>query len=193
MATGLNYNVQFRRKREGRTNYRTRLLMLKSRLPRVVVRKSLHHISLQLIDYAPEGDKVLVSAHTRELAKQGWKAGSDNLSAAYLCGIMLSKKAKAKKISNAIADIGIYPSIKGNKVYAAIKGVIDGGLAVPMDQSIAPDAKRLRGEHIAAWALHVKKDAKKHPHQFTQYTKHGLAPEQLPQHVDEIKKKLLAS
>ncbi|MBI4150594.1 50S ribosomal protein L18 [Candidatus Woesearchaeota archaeon] len=192
MATGLNYIVGFRRKREELTDYRKRLNLLRSHTPRMVVRKSLKHLSLQLIDYAPEGDKVLVSAHTRELAKHGWKAGTDNLSAAYLCGILLAKKAKAKKIAKAIADLGMYPSVKGNKLYATIKGAIDGGLQIPFDVAFAPDMKRLRGEHIAAWAGHVKKDAKKHPHQFTLYTKHGLQPEQLPQHVDDIKKKLMS-
>ncbi|MEK6849907.1 MAG: 50S ribosomal protein L18 [Nanoarchaeota archaeon] len=192
MATGPNYIVQFRRKREQRTDYRKRLTLLRSRNARIVIRKSLKHISMQVVDYSVAGDKVLVSAHTKELAKHGWKAGTDNISAAYLCGIMLAKKAKAKKITHAIADLGLYPSVKGNKLYAAIKGAIDGGLAVPFDNVIAPDAKRIRGEHIAAWAAHVKKDAKKHPHQFTKYTKHGLAPENLPAHFDETKKKLLS-
>lgn len=192
MATGPTYIVQFRRKREEQTDYRKRLTLLRSRSARMVVRKSLKHILMQLIDYAPQGDKVLVTAHTKELAKHGWKGSTDNISAAYLCGMLLAKKAKAKKITKSIADLGPYASVKGSKLYAAVKGAVDGGLHIPFDASVAPDAKRIRGEHVANWATHVKKDAKKHPHAFTQYTKHGLVPEQLPAHFDDVKKKLLS-
>jgi large subunit ribosomal protein L18 len=192
MATGANYVVTFRRKREGRTDYRKRLTLLRSRTARIVVRKSLKHILLQIVSYTPKGDEVRLSVHSRELAKHGWKAGTDNLSAAYLSGILLAHKAKQHKITRAIADLGMYTSVKGNRLYAALKGAIDGGLDVPMDQKIAPDAKRLRGEHIAHWATLVKKDNAKYTKMFSRYLKHGLAPELLPAHVDEIKKKLMS-
>lgn len=190
MATGPTYVMPFRRKREGRTDYRMRLTLLRSRTTRVVVRKSLHHISMQIVDYTPTGDKVLVSAHTRELLKHGWKGGLDNISAAYLCGILLANKAKAKKITKAIADLGAYPSVKGSKLYAAIKGAIDGGLAVPADPAILPDAKRLMGHHVAHYATMLKKDAVAYQARFSRYLKLGLAPESLPQHVEDVKKKL---
>lgn len=190
MATGASYVVTFRRKREGRTDYRKRLTLLRSRSARVVVRKSLKHIAMQIITYSPQGDKVVLSAHTRELAKHGWKAGTDNLSAAYLCGMLLAQKAKQHKIARAVPDLGMYPSVKGSKLYAALKGAVDGGLHIPMDVKIAPDAKRLRGEHVAHWAGIVKKDDAKYKKMFSRYLKHGLAPENLPTHFDEVKKKL---
>jgi large subunit ribosomal protein L18 len=190
MANSAAFIVQFRRKREGKTDYRRRLLLLRSRTPRLIVRKSLKHLALQLVDYAEKGDKVLLSAHTRELAKHGWKGGTDNISAAYLVGILLAKKAKAKKINSAIADLGNYPSIKGSKLYAVVKGAVDGGLAIPLDAKIVPDTKRLHGEHVAHWATHLKKDEKAYKKMFSRYLKNGLAPEDLPKHVEEIKKKL---
>jgi len=190
MATGASYVVGFRRKREGRTDYRKRLTLLRSRSARVVVRKSLKHITMQVITFKPNGDHVAVSAHTSELAKHGWKGGTDNLSAAYLCGMLLAHKAKQHKISAAIPDLGLYPSIKGSKLYAALKGAVDGGLKVPLDTAIAPDAKRIRGEHIAHWASLVKKDDARYKKMFSRYLKQGLAPENLPAHFDEVKKKL---
>jgi large subunit ribosomal protein L18 len=87
----------------------------------------------------------------------------------------------------------MYTSIKGSKLYAALKGAVDGGLHVPVDAKIVPDAKRLRGEHVAHWATLVKKDHAKYQKMFSRYLKHGLAPEQLPTHFDDIKKKLSAS
>ncbi|HSU72301.1 MAG TPA: 50S ribosomal protein L18 [Candidatus Binatia bacterium] len=190
MATGASYVVTFRRKREGKTDYRKRLTLLRSRSARVVVRKSLKHIAMQIITYAPQGDKVTVSAHTSELAKHGWKGGTDNLSAAYLCGMLLAHKAKQHKITKAVPDLGMYPSVKGSKLYAALKGAVDGGLHVPLDNKIVPDVKRLRGEHIAHWATLLKKDDARYKKMFSRYLKSGLAPENLPAHFDDMKKKL---
>jgi large subunit ribosomal protein L18 len=149
MAKGPTYVVAFRRKREGKTDYRKRLNLLKSRTPRVVVRKSLKHITMQLVEYNPTGDKILVSVHTNELQKLGWKGNTSNTSAAYLTGLLLAKKAKEKNIQNAIADLGLYPTVKGSKLFAAVKGVVDGGLNVPFDDSIAPSEDRLQGKHIS--------------------------------------------
>ena len=48
MATGAKYVVQYRRKRELRTNYRKRLNLLKSGLTRLIARPSNKHLVLQL-------------------------------------------------------------------------------------------------------------------------------------------------
>ena len=62
-----------RRKREDRTDYKKRLALLKSKTLRLVVRKTNKHVSTQLILYGEDGDKVVESAHTRDLEKFGWK------------------------------------------------------------------------------------------------------------------------
>ena len=73
MATGPRYRVPFRRRREGKTNYRTRRALVLSRVPRLVVRLSLKNAIVQIIESESIGDKVIVSAHSRELAKTyGW-------------------------------------------------------------------------------------------------------------------------
>ena len=64
--------VPFKRKLQGKTDYRKRLVLLKSGKPRLVVRKSLNNISTQIIAYETAGDKVLVAATSRELLKLGW-------------------------------------------------------------------------------------------------------------------------
>ena len=57
----------YKRKKNGKTDYKKRLKLLKSRKPRLVIRKSLTQITAQVIQYQDEGDKVLVSAHSSEL------------------------------------------------------------------------------------------------------------------------------
>ncbi len=49
MAQGPRYKVAFRRRREGRTDYRQRARLLRGGVPRAVVRVSLRHTSVQIV------------------------------------------------------------------------------------------------------------------------------------------------
>jgi len=142
------YKVAHRRRREGRTDYRFRLKLLKSKKPRFVVRKFNKNISCQIIEYNPKGDKTIVSAHSRELKNLGWSHNAGNLPAAYLTGLLCGLRAKDKKIKEAVFDAGLYTSTKGSKLYAALKGFLDAGVAIPHSSEILPDEKRIKGEHI---------------------------------------------
>jgi len=141
--------MPFRRKREGKTNYKKRIAFLTSERPRLVIRKSLKSFIAQIIIYEPKGDKVLASACSAELKKFGWKFSGGNTPAAYLVGFLAGKKAKLAKIGDAIADVGLYQPIKGSKLYAVLKGAVDSGLNVPHDEASVPKIDRIKGKHIA--------------------------------------------
>jgi len=149
MASGPRYAVQFRRKRTGSTNYGKRLKLLRARLPRMIVRKSNKFITIQITQYDSKGDKTLVTAHSSELKEMGWKYGMKNIPAAYLTGMIAAKKAAEKKVTKAILDIGSYATSKGTKLFAALKGAVDGGLEIAHSPEILPDEKKLTGHHIA--------------------------------------------
>ncbi len=190
MKASPTYTVQYRRKREGKTDYKTRIKLLKSGERRLVIRRSLKNIWLQVVEYGPAGDRVAVSAHSREIRKLGWKASLNNLPAAYLCGLLLAKKAK--NVKNIVLDIGPNVSVKGSVWYAALKGVIDAGISIPNAKEILPDEKRIRGEHIAEWAKKLKEQPEKYNRMFSKYIREGLQPENLPAHFEEIKRKIQA-
>ncbi|MBN1646359.1 50S ribosomal protein L18 [Candidatus Woesearchaeota archaeon] len=143
--------VQFRRKRNGRTNYRKRLELLKSRKTRLVVRLSNNQVIAQLVDYSDKGDQVKVSCLSSELQEKGWKHGLKNIPAAYLTGLLLAKKAKGG-VSEAILDIGLHSHVPGSRLYAVVKGVVDGGLNVPVSQDVFPADERISGTHIKSYA-----------------------------------------
>ena len=147
MKLSPTYKMPFRRRREGKTDYKKRLKLLLSKKPRLVVRRSLKYIIAQIIEFDPKGDKTLVAASSKELKKLGWNFACDNLPAAYLTGLLIAKKAKGK-VKEAILDTGLYRSIKGNRIYAVVKGAIDGGLNVPVDEQMFPNEDRIRGKHI---------------------------------------------
>lgn len=170
--------VPYRRKREGKTDYRKRLKLLLSHKPRLVIRKSLDNVIAQIIEYGEKGDKVVVSAHSNELKKLGWKFSKGNLPASYLTGLLAGAKAKRKKINEAVLDLGLQTSVKGSRIYACLKGVIDAGIKIPHEKEILPSDDRVLGKHIADYSSKSK--------QF----KTNVS--ELPKAVEEMKKKITA-
>lgn len=151
MAKTADYVVQYRRKRENRTDYKSRLRLLKSETTRLVLRPTNKHMLAQLVDYRKEGDVVVAAASSKELTKLGWRYATSNTPAAYLTGLLCGIRGQKKGIKNAVPDIGLRRSIKGSRIYAALKGAIDSGLKIPADENIFPDENRLMGEHIASY------------------------------------------
>lgn len=143
--------MQFRRRWEGKTDYKGRLALLKSGKPRLVVRRSLKYIRAQIIVFDERGDRTIVAATSGALRSMGWQFACDNTPAAYLTGLMIGCAAKNKKINDAVFDAGLYFSTKGSKLYAVVKGAIDAGLDVPCNAEIFPKEERISGKHIAAY------------------------------------------
>lgn len=188
MAHGSRYKVAFRRRREGKTDYHARLRLIDLDKSRLVVRISNNHVIAQIINVAEKGDETVVSAHSKELQKLGWLAGTKNTSAAYLTAYLCAKKALSKGVEGAVLDIGLKSSIKGSKVFAALKGASDAGLYVPHGKSILPDESRITGEHIAEYAKSLDEEELKK--KFSQYLDKGLSPVDLPDHFEDMKKKI---
>ena len=147
---GPHYRVPFRRRREGRTDYRVRSKLLRSQKPRAVVRKTLNQTIVQLVVPDKAGDRILASAHSMELKDHGWSAGTGNLPAAYLTGFLAGKKAVAKGVKEAVLDLGVQRPSKGGRLFAALQGLVDSGVAVPHSSEILPTKERLKGAHIGA-------------------------------------------
>jgi large subunit ribosomal protein L18 len=145
MARKTKATLPFRRKREGKTDYKKRLKLLMSHKPRLVVRKSSKNMLVQVVEYSQKGDKVLVTAHTNELRKLGWKYSGSNIPASYLVGYLAGKKMAAAGIKDAVLDIGL--QTKGQRLFAALKGTADAGAIVPYDEKVVPDDARLAGKH----------------------------------------------
>ncbi len=188
MAQGSNYKIPFRRRREGKTDYAARMKLIDYDKSRLVVRLSNAHATVQIIDYAPEGDITLAAAVSKELPKYGYLGGTSNLSAVYLTAYLAAKRALAAGVDSAILDIGLKSPIKGSKVFAALKGAVDAGLDIPYGDSIFPTDERIRGEHIAEYAETLDDDEVKA--KFSQYFERGLNPVDLPENFDEAKKNI---
>ncbi|KAI5711219.1 60S ribosomal protein L5 [Diaphorina citri] len=93
------YQVKFKRRREGKTDYyaRKRLIVQdknKYNTPkyRLIVRFSNKDITCQVAYSRIEGDHIICSAYSHELPKYGIKVGLTNYAAAYATGLLLARR-----------------------------------------------------------------------------------------------------
>jgi len=173
MAKGPRYRRSYRRRTEGKTNYHRRLKLLKSKMLRVVIRASNNHVRVQIVQSKLGGDKVLISAYSKELtSKFGWKANTGNIPAAYLTGYLAGLRANKNNIQEALLDLGIF--YHRNRVLAAFKGVLEAGIKIPFREEFFPQnlEERIKGSHIENYAKALKtEDPEKYEQIFSGYLK----------------------
>ena len=141
--------MRFRRRREGTTDYRKRLALLKSRQPRAVVRVTNRQVLIQLTRFTKEGDRVVVAVSSQRLAGLGWKGSGTSIPAPYLVGLLAAREARAAGEAHAVLDIGRGTPTPGGRVFAVLKGLVDGGMEIPHSDALYPGEERIRGEHIS--------------------------------------------
>ena len=141
--------MHFSRRNKGITNYRKRLALLKSGIPRAVVRFSNAKVIVQIIEFSIKGDNVLASASSVDVAGMGWKGSKTNIPAAYLSGMLAAKKALKAGIDSAVLDIGRITPTAGGRAFATLKGLVDGGLNIPHSDNLFPSDDRIDGSHIS--------------------------------------------
>lgn len=160
--------VKYRRRREGKTDYRARLRLCtqdknKYNTPkyRMIVRFTNRDIVCQIAYATLAGDVVVSAAYAHELPRYGLKAGLTNYAAAYATGLLLARRTLQKygldkvyegntedvgedynveaadegpRPFTCILDTGLKRTSTGSKVFAALKGALDGGLDIPHNE-----------------------------------------------------------
>merc|ERR1711872_141728 len=142
------------RRREGKTDYfaRKRLVVQdknKYNTPkyRMIVRSSNTDVTCQIAYARLEGDIVICAAYSHELPRYGVKVGLTNYAAAYCTGLLLARRILQKFSLDSVYegntnidgdmycvednDDGLARTSTGAKVFAALKGAVDGGLDIP--------------------------------------------------------------
>jgi len=107
------YQVKYRRRREGKTDYRARLRLCiqdknKYNTPkyRFVVRCTNTKVICQILYATIKGDVCVESAESTELVKYGIKAGLKNYAACYATGLLLARRVLTK--------LGLADAYEGN-------------------------------------------------------------------------------
>lgn len=244
------YQVKYRRRRQGKTDYFARKRLVaqaknKYNTPkyRLVVRFSNKYVLCQIVYTKIDGDYVLTSAFSRELPRYGLKVGLKNYSAAYCTGLLCARRL-LQKLSQGVdaersleklyegsteitgevtsvedpdtrrtffvdevndevrpfrcnLDVGLKPTTDGTKIFAALKGAVDGGLDIPHSEKCFPGYDReegefepealkdkIFGEHVAEWMRTVmEEDEENGTNRFKQlfgnYQANGVGPDDL--------------
>ncbi|MAH49460.1 50S ribosomal protein L18 [Candidatus Pacearchaeota archaeon] len=143
--------TQKRRRKENKTDYKLRMNLLKSGKPRIVIRKTNKYFIAQAVESHEAQDKVLAGVSSRDLIKKGWdgkfKGSLKGVPAGYLTGLLMAKKLSDSK-DEFILDLGMARTIYGNRIYAVVTGLVDGGVNVKVDKKVFPSKERLDGEHL---------------------------------------------
>jgi len=184
MAKKSTYKASFRRRKEGKTNYKKRLALLKSKAPRLVARKTNKNIIAQVIEYDSKGDKTLVHVNSSQLEAFGWEFGKKSLSSAYLTGLLAGTKAKKAKVEKANLDIGFAIPKRGGWWASVLKGAKDAGLDIKAGENAMPSEERVKGKHIEDYA----KQAEKPKGVFSK-----ADPKDITKKFEEAKQKILQS
>jgi large subunit ribosomal protein L5e len=97
------FQVKYRRRREGKTDYRARIRLVtqdknKYNTPkyRFVVRFTNKDVVAQIVASKLAGDVVLAAAYSHELPRYGLKVGLTNYAAAYCTGLLLARRLLKK-------------------------------------------------------------------------------------------------
>jgi large subunit ribosomal protein L18 len=148
-----------RRRFEGKTDYKSRLYLLKSGKPRIVFRKTNRYLQAQVVVSEIAKDKVILTVSTRDLIRYGWPeklSGSlKSLPAAYLMGCLLAKKSK---ISKGVLDIGLLSHVPKSRIYAFVRGLKDEGFEIPCNEDVLPNDEMINRKEETAKLINQLKE-----------------------------------
>ena len=133
--------MPFRRRREKKTNYGKRLGLVKGGMPRMVVRKSNRYVTVQFVEFRPDGDRTLNIVSGKTLEKQFKWPSKRNSWSAYLAGLYAGKQAAKNGVKEFVLDIGMQTPSKGSVLFAALQGAVDAGLKTNFDGEKVPSDK----------------------------------------------------
>lgn len=187
---------------------------------RLIVRLSNRDVTAQIAYARIEGDHIVCSAYSHELPKYGIKVGLTNYAAAYATGLLLARRLLKKLNLDTLykgtsditgdeynvedvedgpgafrcyLDVGLQRTTTGARVFAAMKGAVDGGLNIPHStkrfpgydnegKSLNADVHRahIMGQHVADYMRSLEEeDPEAFKRQFSQYIKLGINADQI--------------
>mmetsp|Transcript_8249 Transcript_8249/g.20361 ORF Transcript_8249/g.20361 Transcript_8249/m.20361 type:complete len:295 (-) Transcript_8249:58-942(-) len=187
---------------------------------RLVVRFSNKNITCQIVYATLTHDVVVASAYSKELPEYGLNFGLTNYAAAYCTGLLIARRVLTKlgladtykglaeasgedymveEVDDAprpffcLLDVGLKRTSTGSKVFAALKGALDGGLDIPHSEKryvgYDEDSKRLDedflrkyifGGHVGEYMDQMKEeDADAYAKHFSGFIKEGITSDKL--------------
>ncbi|PPR97076.1 hypothetical protein GOBAR_AA23591 [Gossypium barbadense] len=150
------YQVKFKRRREGKTDYRARNRLINQDKNKYNTPK--YRFVARFPDNLFEATTFfLAAAYAHELPRYGLEVGLTNYAAAYCVGLLLARRtlkqlemdaeyegnveatgedftvepAETRRPFRALLDVGLIRTTTGNRVFGVLKGALDGGIDIP--------------------------------------------------------------
>lgn len=137
-----------RRRLECKTDYKLRFGLLKSSLPRIVIRRTNKYFIIQAVKSHEAQDSVVFGLTSKNLLSYGWDtkfAGSlKSIPAGYLAGYLVAKKLEKGKY---IIDLGMAVNKQAGRNSSVVAGLIDGGLDISVGKEFLPQKDALSGKN----------------------------------------------
>ncbi len=189
MPNSERYVQIFRRRREGKTDYRKRRGVILGREPFLSVRVSGKYVYGQVLRATATGDVTLCAASSRDLrGKFGWKGSPKSIPGAYLTGLYLGRLAQEKGLDDVVVYSGLNRFVHGSRIASLISGAKEAGLNIEIDEESLPDEERIKGEHIAAYAKSLEEsDKERYDRTFSGLVSSGLNPAEYASHFDQVR------
>nr|XP_027193600.1 60S ribosomal protein L5-like [Dermatophagoides pteronyssinus] len=199
------YQVKYRRRREGKTDYQQRRNLIKqdlnkyqTRKYRFIVRFTNSKVICQVAYATLSGDIIVASADSSELTRFDIPIRNTLDGEEYRAEDQDFNKTPLR----AVLDVGLSIVTRGNRVFGALKGACDGGLSIPHSIKRFPgydpnssdgayDAElhreRIMGIHVAKYMKKLQEeDPEKYNRQFSRYIKLGITPENLESKIQAV-------
>jgi large subunit ribosomal protein L5e len=197
---------------------------------RFVVRITNKDVICQIVYARIVGDFVMSSAYSHELPRYGLPVGLTNYAACYATGLLLARRLlkqikldtqyegkvkvdgqlfSVEPVENgprpfyALLDVGLARTTTGARIFAALKGGLDGGLNIPHSESRFRgyrkdakegqqyDAKQSRkaifAEHVSEYMNELEQEDPEHfQTHFSQYIKHKITADNLTKTIQSV-------
>ncbi|CDJ35664.1 LOW QUALITY PROTEIN: ribosomal protein L5, putative [Eimeria mitis] len=211
------FQVKYRRRREGKTDYaaRRRLTLQdknKYNAPkyRFVVRVTNTRVLCQVMYATMQGDRLVCSADSKELTRYGIKKGL----ADEFVGVEkptgeeyhIEEVSEDRRPFKCVLDVGIVSTTVGNRVFGAMKGACDGGLHIPHSNKRFPGFTKgeegggsrkvpiIYGLHVAEYMRTLKEeDPERYQSQFSAYIRNKIDADSIEKMYQEAFQKIRAN
>lgn len=224
------YQTPFRRRRECKTEYVQRSALIQqdktkygAKKYRLVARITNTKIIAQIVEAEIDHDVTIAQATSAELPRYGIKLGLSNYAAAYCTGLLVARRVlknlkldeifveaikeensedeDARRPFKVLLDVGLRRTTTGAKVFAVMKGAVDGGLFIPhTDKRIAGGEKEKKqryyicGGHVADYMKKLKAENEEaYKRQFSRYIKEGIEADSLEKLYTDAHKAIRAN
>ncbi|KAJ3147098.1 60S ribosomal protein L5 [Irineochytrium annulatum] len=198
---------------------------------RLVVRITNKDVVAQIIYAKIDGDHVLAAAYSHELPRYGVELGLTNWSAAYATGLLIARRVltqlnladkyegnqevdgKYYKVEalddgprpfKAFLDTGLRRTTTGSRIFAVLKGAVDGGIEIPHSENRFPgwdagakslDAEVLHkyifGGHVAEYMEYLEEDDEdSYKRQFSRFIEKEVSGDSLEDMYKECHEKI---